>query len=86
MERYKINVLQGKSNGAVDDVYFYEDENKLKEDYMNAMGESLIFSNFVAVDSPAVASIKSENSLLKSELADLKDTVNDILKWYKQGD
>lgn len=86
MERYKINVLQGKSNGKVDDVYFYEDETTLKDDYIQAMEGLLIFSEVEKIDSPEVLEVKKENELLKQELKDLeqlKKDVEHIKSWWK---
>lgn len=88
MERAKINVLQGKSNGKVDDVYFYEDTEKLKEDYIQAMEGLLIFTETVKIDSPEVVEIKQENIDLKKQLEDLQELkleVEKIKKWYKMG-
>ena len=44
MDKYLINVLQGKSNNAVDEVYFFEDEEKLRKEYINHMHSLLIFT------------------------------------------
>lgn len=85
MERYKINVLQGKSNGQVDDVYFFEDENQLKKDYIKYMKGLLIFSEVVTVDAPEVAVMRQENQLLKDKLKEverLKADVEDLKLWY----
>jgi len=86
MDRSKINVLQGKSNGKVDDVYFYEDEEALKNDYVQHMSELLIFTQVEKIDSPAVLEVKKENQILKSKLEDLeqlKSDVEHIKSWWK---
>lgn len=83
MERAKINVLQGKSNGRVDDVYFFEDTQKLKEDYINAMPELLIFIEMVTIDSPEVSALKNENQNMRQELDELKGNVDRILEWWQ---
>ena len=88
MERSKINVLQGKSNGKVDDVYFFEDTEKLKEDYINVMHELLVFMEVDKWDSPEVLRIKKENQELKLRLEDLerlRSDVDKIMSWYKLG-
>lgn len=82
MDRYKINVLQGKGNGKVDDVYFYEDTLKLKEDYLQAIDGVLIFSELVNVDAPEVRRIKQENETMRNELAELKRNVDKIMEWW----
>ncbi|WP_458454402.1 tyrosine-type recombinase/integrase [Methanobrevibacter sp.] len=84
MNRYKINVLQGKSNGKVDDVYFFEDEEDLKQEYINAIEGVLIFTDaeILKLDSPEVVMIKNENKLLKDEIKELKNDVDLIKSWW----
>jgi integrase len=45
MSRALVNVLQGKSNNAVDDVYFLEDEQTLREEYIKALEGVLIYTD-----------------------------------------
>ena len=45
MSRALVNVLQGKSNNAVDDVYFIEDEQTLRDEYIKALEGVLIFTD-----------------------------------------
>jgi len=80
MDRYKINVLQGKSNGAVDDVYFFEDEVKLREEYIKHMQGLLIYTETLTVDSPEVIEIKNENRILKEQLSEMAEVKNEIQK------
>lgn len=86
MDRYKINVLQGKSNNAVDDVYFFEDEENLRKEYINHMHSLLILSEVkeVTVHSKEYLEIREENKKLKeylSEMKSMKREVEEIKKW-----
>lgn len=88
MSRDEINVLQGKSNGRVDDVYFFEDENKLYNDYLKYMHSLLIYTdvNVVTVDDDDVILIKKENDELRkqmNELINLKREVMSLKEWFK---
>ena len=87
MDRYLINVLQGKSNGSVDDVYFFEDENRLKEEYIKHMHSLLIFSEVreVTVHSEEFLELKKENDELKKQMVkiqQMQDELNNIKKWF----
>ena len=87
MDRYLINVLQGKSNGQVDDVYFFEDEHRLKKEYINHMHSLLIFTEVkeVTIYSEEVLEIKKENELLKTQIDEIKkmqDEIEEIKKWF----
>ena len=87
MDRYLINVLQGKSNGQVDDVYFFEDENRLREEYLQHMHCLLIFTEVkeVTVHSPEFLELKKENTELKKHIEDvqkLKDEIENIKEWF----
>ena len=87
MNRYKINLLQGKSNNAVDDVYFFQDEKELRRDYIDCMGGLLIFTKVekVSIDDEAVRLLKMENEQLKSEIDEVRQLKKDIEKikeWY----
>jgi len=73
MDRYEINVLQGKSNGSVDDVYFFEDTDKLKADYIKAMPHLLIGNEHI---------IKTELEITREQLLEKDEElakVNDRL-------
>ena len=90
MDRYLINVLQGKSNGAVDDVYFYEDENHLREEYLKHMHSLLIFSEVkeVTIHSEEYNVLKKENEKLKEQISEIKRMQEDIDKlkeWFSVG-
>ena len=87
MDRYLINVLQGKSNGTVDDVYFFEDENRLKEEYIKHMHSLLIFSEVreVTVHSDEFLELKKENQELKEQMLkiqQMQDELNNIKEWF----
>lgn len=87
MERHKINVLQGKSNGAVDDVYFFSDAETLKEDYVKYMDALLIFTEVKTFDeySPEYLQMQKENELLQEEVAKVRQLEVDVEKiksWY----
>ena len=87
MDRYLINVLQGKSNGSVDDVYFFEDENRLKEEYIQHMHSLLIFSEVreVTVHSEEFLELKKENDELKKQvmkIQQMQDELNNIKEWF----
>lgn len=88
MDRYKINVLQGKSNNAVDDVYFFEDEEKLLEEYVKAMEGLLIFTEVKEIDrySDEYKAIVKENKMLQEQskkVEKIEEKVKEILEWYK---
>lgn len=88
MDKYEINVLQGKSNGAVDDVYFFEDEEKLRNDYIKYMHSLLIFTEVKEFNkySPEFMELEKQNQALQKSLDDfnqLKDDVDKLKKWYK---
>lgn len=80
MDRYKINVLQGKSNNAVDEVYFFEDENKLREEYVQHMHSLLIFTKVkeVTLYSDDYLQIKKENDKLKEQLDEIKEMQKEL--------
>lgn len=87
MSRSLVNVLQGKSNGGVDDRYFFEDEQTLKEEYLKALEGVLIFTNVKEVDrySPDYLKLLEENEMLKLEVAKVKEIekeVQQIKSWY----
>ena len=67
MNEYSVNVMQGKSNGKVNDVYFFEDENKLREDYVNFLHGVLIFTDVKTVKSPEFIKMEKENIELKKQ-------------------
>lgn len=87
MDRYLINVLQGKSNGKVDDVYFFEDENQLREEYIKHMHSLLIFSEVreVTVHSEEFLELQKENSKLKEQLTEIEQMqkeIDKIKEWF----
>ena len=77
MNRYMVNVLQGKSNGSVDDVYFIEDEDTLRREYLNALEGVLIYTDVKEVDkySPEYLELENENKELKENLRNIIDRI-----------
>jgi hypothetical protein len=77
MSRAMVNVLQGKSNNAVDDVYFIEDENTLRNEYLRAMDGVLIYTDVkeITMYSPEYQKLEKENKKLKSRDEQLDDIV-----------
>lgn len=87
MDRYKVNVLQGKSNGAVDDVYFFEDEETLKNEYVKALDGLLIFTMVKEVNqySDDYLELLEENKMLKDKLEKvdkLQEQIDEIKSWW----
>lgn len=82
MDVYSINVLQGKSNGAVNDVYFFADEEALLEKYINAIEGVLILSEVKEYNrySPEFMEIEKENEEYKKEIEGLKSDLDFIKK------
>ena len=91
MNRYQINVLQGKSNGAVDDVYFLEDTEHLREEFVKYM-HCLIFNsdvNMVDVYSDEYLEVLEENKRLRQQndrIKSLEDSIENIKSWYQIDD
>ena len=82
MSRYLVNVLQGKSNNAVDDVYFIEDEEHLRNEYLQALDGVLIYTDVKTVDkySPEYQKLELENKDLKTNINNLWDELNNVKK------
>jgi integrase len=78
MSRHLVNVLQGKSNNAVDDVYFIEDEDTLRNEYLKALEGVLIYTDVKEVTrySPEYQKLEEENSEFKKR----EEKLNDILR------
>lgn len=87
MSRAMVNVLQGKSNNAVDDVYFIEDENTLRNEYLRAMDGVLIFTDVkeITMYSPEYQKMETEIKQLKSRDDQLNELVRRI-EMLEQGD
>ena len=70
MSRSQVNVLQGKSNNAVDDVYFIEDESTLRSEYLKAMKGILIYTDVKKVTeySPEYQQLKEENEKYQNQI------------------
>ena len=69
MSRYLVKVLQGKSNNSVDDVYFIEDENTLRDEYLKAIEGVLIYTDVKEVTrySPEYQRLEQENKEYKAK-------------------
>lgn len=79
---YSINIMQGKSNHSVDEVYFLEDTEKLRKDYIKYLPSLLIFSevNQLNIKSPEFVKLENENTTLKSELSKMDDIMERLTK------
>ena len=73
MERYKINVLQDKSNNRVDDVYFFEDETVLKQEYVKHIDVLLFFD-----ESKKVEVLQSENDFLRLQAERIRELQREV--------
>jgi predicted nuclease with TOPRIM domain len=82
MQRYLINVLQGKSNSGVDDVYFFEDEETLREEYLKALQGVLIYTDVKEITKYSVEylELKNENQEYKDNLNELWKELNNVKK------
>ena len=80
MPRYLINVIQGKSNGNVDDVYFFEDEETLRKEYINALDGVLIYTEVKEITkySPEYLKMEEENVYLKEQNQKYQEVVDSI--------
>ena len=78
LDKYTINILQGKSNNAVDSVYFFEDEEHLKKLYLEHMDSLLLLTRIKTIDeySPEYNKVLEENKRLKDKL----DKVDELEK------
>ena len=87
MSREYVRTLQGKSNGAVDDVYFYVDKSALKKEYLKAIDGVLILSEVKKVNqySDEYLELKKENEQLREQnrlIEKLEREIENIKKWY----
>lgn len=80
MDMYSVNILQGKSNNSVDEVYFLEDTEKLRKDYIKFMHSLYIFTdvNEITVESEEILEIKKENRELKEVNKNYQKIIEDI--------
>ena len=80
MSRELINVMQGKSNGSVDDVYFFEDEEMLRNEYIKALDGVLIYTEVKEITkySPEFQKIEEENVYLKEQNQKYQEVVDNI--------
>ena len=84
MSRELVNVLQGKSNNNVDDVYFIEDEDHLRDEYLKAMEGVLIYTNVKEVNKYSIEyqQLEVENKEYKQKL----DIILDRIAKLEKGD
>jgi integrase len=77
MSRDLVNVLQGKSNNNVDDVYFIEDEDHLRDEYLKAMEGVLIYTNVKEVNKYSIEyqQLEVENKEYKQKLDSILDRI-----------
>jgi integrase len=85
MDTYSINVLQGKSNGSVNDVYFFEDEETLLEEYIKAIEGVLILTDVKEHNrySPEFIKMEKENEEYKEKIDRITDEINSLKKMYR---
>ena len=81
MDRYLINVLQGKSNNSVDDVYFIEDEEHLREEYIKALEGVLIYTDVKEVTKYSIEyqQLEVENKQYRQNLKDILDRIEKLV-------
>lgn len=84
MSRELINVLQGKSNNNVDDRYFIEDEDTLRERYIEALEGVLIYTDVKEVNKYSIEyqQLELENKEYKQKL----DIILDRIAKLEKGD
>ena len=77
MSRYLVNVLQGKSNNDVDDRYFIEDEDTLRDEYLKALEGVLIYTDVKEVNKYSVEyqQLELENKEYKQKLDLILDRI-----------
>ena len=77
MSRDLVNVLQGKSNNNVDDRYFIEDEEHLREEYLKAMEGVLIYTDVKEVNKYSIEyqQLEIENKEYKQKLDVILDRI-----------
>lgn len=90
MNRAMINVMQGKSNGNVDDVYFITDEKKLKEDFLLYQHALIITEDTTVINeySQEYIDLKKQNDEFREKMLELEVIKNDLEKikeWYPFG-
>ena len=87
MDTYSINVMQGKSNGAVNDVYFFEDEDALFREYIEAIEGVLIMTDVreYNIYSPEYVQMEEENNELRNELTDMRADLDFLKRKYEEG-
>ena len=85
MDMYSINIMQGKSNHSVDEVYFLEDTEKLREDYIKYLPSLLILAevNQLNIKSPEFVKLENENTTFKSELGKMDEIMERLTKLEK---
>ncbi len=89
MSKDDVNSLQGKSKNKTDEAYFFDDPDKLKQKYIDHMDAVTINVEVekLSIKSPEFLLMEKENKNLKSEIDDIKKTINDFkeMKDYLEG-
>ena len=87
MDVYSINVLQGKSNGTVNDVYFFEDEQHLLKEYIDAIEGVLILTDVKELNrySPEYVKMEKQNEEYKKQLDEIKSDIDGLKKVLGNG-
>ncbi len=82
MPRYLVNVLQGKSNNAVDDVYFIEDEETLRGEYLKALDGVLVYTEVKEINkySPEYAELEAKYHEKEAEVKQMDERLSVIEK------
>ncbi len=86
MNKEDINCMQGKSQNATDESYFFEDPNKLREKYIQHM-DCLTINldvNNLNIKSPEYTKLETENHTLKSELNKMDEIMARLTKLEQQ--
>lgn len=73
----EINFLQGRSKGQVNESYFFEDPEKLKQKYISALDDIMVMNvvKELTFDSPEVLLVRKENEKLKEENLKIRDEI-----------
>ena len=89
MSKDDVNSLQGKSRNKTDEAYFFDDPDKLKQKYIDHMDAVTINLEVekLSIKSPEFLLMEKENDKLKSEINEIKKTMNDLkdMKDYLDG-
>jgi integrase len=85
MSRETVNDLQGKKKNAVDEVYFYNNPETLKEEYIQHLPALTIMQEVekITIKSPEVQRMELENKELKDNVKDILARLHNLeqIKW-----